>query len=108
MGLGTKFLCFSADQRPRYEKSNFRNILKVVILKSAQRGGGGPTYNQYLFQTAYITLSHSRYKIDIGYSLGWHQRYETCQGCNPLKFHESDIHMMLSESLQAYTQSAHY
>ena len=48
--------------------------------------------NQYLFQTAYITLSHSRYKIDIGYSLGWHQRYETCQWCNPLKFHESDIY----------------
>ena len=48
--------------------------------------------NQYLFQTACNTLSHSRYKIDIGYSLGWHQRYETCQGCNPLKFHESDIY----------------
>ena len=49
--------------------------------------------NQYLLQTAYITLSHSIYKIDIGYSLGWHQRYETCQGCNPLKFHKSDIYI---------------
>ena len=49
--------------------------------------------NQSINQTAYITLSHSRYKIDIGYSLGWHQRYETCQGCHPLKFHESDIYI---------------
>ena len=64
--------------------------------------------NQYLFQTAYITLSHSRYKIDIGYSLGWHQRYETCQGCNPLKFHESDIYDVKRVFASIYTQSAHY
>ena len=48
--------------------------------------------------------------IDNGYSLGWHQRYETCQGCNPLGVLESNIgsiYCMLSEYLQTYTHHNH-
>ena len=29
---------------PRYEQFNFRKISMAAILKSAQKGGGGPTY----------------------------------------------------------------
>ena len=50
----------------------------------------GQSINQYLFTTAYITSSHIRYKIDVGYSLG----YATCQGCNPLEFNESNIYSL--------------
>ena len=86
-------LCLVLMSAWTYSCLEWCTFLDWIYGVSLQLWSFNQSINQYLFQTAYITLSHSRYKIDIGYSLGWHQRYETCQGCNPLKFHESDIYI---------------